>query len=371
MKKVDELRQQLSQLKDEVRSLNGDINKVDEAETKMVQVRALEKQIKLQEELDKEEEREVETKMEKRTNAVETRKEDKVELEYRAIAKHLLGKEMTAEERASINVSNNGAILPEGFVNQLVLLQKGFPALKPYTHVIPVTTNTGKMPISNGSATRKLAKLATDTEMVKEMITTTPIEFAVEDYGKLYPVENSVMEDSAVEVINEIIAPDVAECQVNSENAEIIALVKANAVAGAAGTDYKAITKTLNTKVLPSLLARTVIVTNVDGYDYLDGLVDGNQRPLLTDSLAVEGGKVFKGREVVVLDKADLPEVTAGKKPFYIVNLYALVKFFDRKGYEIAKSSEAGFTYNQTLVRVIGRFDTVKGDNRANFFVEL
>lgn len=372
MKKIDELRQQLAQMKEEVRSLN-ESKKVEEAEAKLEEVRSLQKQIAIQEELDKEEEREVETKMEKREEVekMEQRKVNSTETEYRAIAKHLLGKEMTAEERASINVGNNGAILPEGFVNQLQLLQKGFPSLKKYTHVIPVTTNTGKMPVSNGSSTRKLAKLATDTEMVKEMITTTPVEFAVEDYGKLYPVENSAMEDSAVEIINDLIAPDVAECQVNSENEEILAIVKANAVAGATGTDYKAIVKTLNTKVLPSLKANTVIVTNTQGYDYLDGLVDGNGRPLLTDSLAVEGGKVFKGREVVVLDDADLPEVTVGKKPFYIVNLYALVKFFDRKGYEIAKSAEAGFTYNQTLVRVIGRFDAVKGDNRANFLVEL
>ncbi|MCM3730065.1 phage major capsid protein [Fictibacillus nanhaiensis] len=368
MKKIDELKQELAAKKEEVRSLN-DAKKVEEASAKLEEVRGLQKQIEIQMELDKEEEREMENKMEKRNNEVKVVNSE--EMQYRAIAKHLLGQEMTAEERASINVSNNGAILPEGFVNQLQVLQKGFPALKGYTHVIPVTTNTGKMPVSNGSAVRKLAKLAVDTEMVKEMITTSPVEFAVEDYGKLYPVDNSAMEDSAVEIINGLIAPDVAECQVNSENAEIIKIVKDNAVAGSAGTDYKAIVKTLNTKVLPSLKAGTVIVTNMDGYDYLDGLSDTTGRPLLIDSLAVEGGKVFKGREVVVLDNADLPEVTVGKKPFYIVNLFALVKFFDRKGYEIAKSSEAGFTYNQTLVRVIGRFDTVKGDNRANFFVEL
>lgn len=359
-----------------MRSLN-DANKVDEAETKLTEVRSLKKQIEIQEELDKEEEREIETKIEtrKEEDKVEKRQNTK-DMEFRAIAKYLLqnsdnAPQLTAEERASVNVGNSGAILPEDFVNQLQVEMDGFPSLKKYTHVIPVSKNTGKMPVSKGSTTRKLAKLATDTEMVKEMITTTPIEYAVEDYGKIYPVENSVLEDAGVDFFNGLLAPDVAECSVNSENEEIIKIVKDNAVAGATGTDYKAIVKTLNTKVVPSLKGKTVILTNQDGYDYLDGLVDGNGRPLLTDSLAVEGGKVFKGREVVVLDSADLPEVTAGKKPFYIVNLYALVKFFDRKQYEIATSKEAGFTLNQTFVRVVERFDTAKGDNRANFFVEL
>jgi len=371
MKKIDELNQELTAKKDEVRTLLND-NKVAEAETKMAEVRSLEQKIKLQKELDETEEREVDKKVEE--NNMDKRNENKG-MEFRAIGKYLLQNtdkavEMTPEERASVNVGNSGAILPEAFVNQLQVLIKGFPAIKQYCHVIPVTTNTGKMPVSSGSATRKLAKLATDTELVKEMIATSPIDFAVEDYGKIYPVENSVLEDAGVDFFNGLLAPDVAECSVNSENEEIIKIVKDNAVAFTA-TDYKGIIKCLNTKILPSLKARTIILTNTDGYDYLDNLEDMNKRPLLQDSLAVEGGKTFKGREVVVMDSADLVPVTAGKIPFYIVNPFALVKYFDRKQYEIAVSKEAGFTYNQTFARVVERFDTVKGDNRANFYIEF
>ncbi|MGE7828971.1 phage major capsid protein [Paenibacillus sp. NPDC093718] len=369
MKKVDEMIQELTAMKEQVRSLLNE-NKVDDADVKMAEVRSLEKKIELQKEIDADEAREVEEKMTKANTEV---RNDNKEVEYRAIAKHLAGKELTAEERASMNVGNSGAVMPQGFVATVETLTKGFPSLKQHTHVIGVSTNTGKMPISSGSATRKLAKLATDTEMVKEMVTTNPVEYAVEDFGKIYPVENSVLEDAGVDLFNGLIAPDVAECAVNSQNDEILEIVKANAVAGATGSDYKAIIKTLNTKVVPSLLGRTVIVTNQDGYDYLDGLEDNNGRPLLTDNLAVEGGKLFKGRPVVVLDNADLPNSADAtpKKPFYVVNLYALVKFFDRKQYEIATSKEAGFTYNQTFVRVVERFDVVKGDARACFIVQI
>lgn len=292
------------------------------------------------------------------------------DIEYRAIGKFLLKKELTEEERASINVGNSGAILPQGFVNQVQVLTKGFPALKKYTHVIPVTTNTGKMPISSGSQTKKLAKLAVDTEMVKEMCSTTPVEYAVEDYGKIIPTENSVLEDTGIDFYNSIIAPSFAEDSVNTENEEILSVVTANATAFTA-TDYTGISKCLNTKIAPALLKSTVIVTNQTSYDYLDtNAVDANGRPLLVDSLAVEGGKVFKGREIVVLDDADLVS-PANKVTFYVVNLYALVKFFDRKGYEIATSTEAGFTFNQTFVRVLERFDIVKGDARACYKVEF
>jgi HK97 family phage major capsid protein len=367
MKKIDELMQELSAKKDEVRSLLND-NRVDEAEKKMAEVRSLEKKIELQKQLDEEEERNVETKMEQ---TVINRNTNKEELEYRAISKYLLKKDMTAEERASINVGNSGAIMPEGFVNQVQVLTEGFPSLKQYAHVIPVSTNTGKMPISNGSQTKKLARLSTDTELVKEMISTVPISFAVDDFGKIYPVENQVLEDSSVSVFRDLIAPSYAEDLVNTENEEILKVVQDNAVAGASGSDYKAIIKTLNTKVKPALLGGTVIVTTQTGYDYLDNLTDNNGRPLLTDSLSQAGGKLFKGRPVVVLaDEAITPE-TDGKTPFYITNLFALIKFFDRKDIEVAVSTEAGFTLNQTFLRVISRFDVVKGDNRANFYVEI
>lgn len=366
MKKIDEMMQQVTAMKEEARNLLNE-NKVEDAETKMTEIRALEKKITLQKELDEQEEREAGDKMnnEKRN---EERKIDK-DMEFRAIGKYLLGKDMTTEERASVNVGNSGAILPQGFINQVQVLTSGYPSLKKYCHVIPVTTNTGKMPVSSGSTTKKLAKLATDTELVKEMLTTSPVEYAVEDYGKIIPVENSVLDDTTVDFFNGLIAPDFAECAVNSENEEIINIVKPNAAAFSA-TDYKGITKCLNTKIKPSLLKNTVILTNQSGYDYLDGLTDSQGRPLLSDSLAVEGGKIFKGREVVVMDDTELPAAT-DKKVFYVVNLYALVKFFDRKVYEIATSKEAGFTYNQTMVRVIERFDAVKGDARACFKIEF
>lgn len=365
MRKIDEMLQQLNEMKGEVRSLLND-NKVEEAEAKMQEVRNLEKKIELQKQLDEEEERNIENRKEVKTmkQTVDTN------LEYRAISKYLLGKELTAEERASVNVGNAGAILPAGFVNQVQVLTAGYPSLKKYAHVIPVSTNSGKMPISAGAVTRELADLAVDTELVKEMITLTPVNYAVKDYGKLFPVENSVLEDAGIDFYNGVIAPEFAECAVNTENEKILALIAANATAFT-GTDWKAIAKCLNTKIVPSLLANTIILTNQTGFDYLDNVEDNTGRPLLNASVADASVKMFKGRPVVVMDDTVLTPVTNGLKPFYVVNPYAMVKFFDRKNYEIAVSKEAGFTYNQTFVRVIERFDVQKADTRACYYIEF
>lgn len=364
---VKEIREAIESKKVEVRGFI-DAKDAEKAKVSNEELRGLKESLKIAEELEAEEKRDLENQKnekEERGNNMEINKD----LEYRAIGKMLAKKELTTEERASINIGNSGAILPQGFVNQVIFLQKGFPSLKKYTHVIPVTSLTGKMPVAKGSTTKKLAKLATDTELVKEMITTEAVSYTVEDYGKIFPVENSVLEDTTIDFYNSIVAPSIAEDAMNSENAEIIAIMEANKTA-VTGTDYKAIAKAINATV-PALKAGLVIVTNTDGYDYLDNLVDGQGRPMLSDSLAVEGGKTFKGKEVIVLDTTDLVPATEGKKPFYIVNLFALCKFFDRKGYEIATSTEAGFTLAQTFVRVLERFDVVKGDARACGYVEI
>lgn len=363
MKISDELKQQLNSMKEEVRSLLNE-NKVDEANAKMEEVRKLQDKIKIQEELENSEKDNIN---ERKFDNME-KKDIKVD-EFRAISKYLLKQELTAEERASVNISNAGAIMPQEFVNQVQVLQNNYPSLKKYAHVIPVSSNSGKMPISQGSTTRKLANLAVDTALVQEMVTTIPIEFAVKDYGKIIPVDNSVLADAGVNFYNAVVAPDFAECAVNTENEQIVNIVKANAVTKTS-TDYKGLIKILNS-IVPALRPQTIILTNLDGYDYLDELTDSNGRPLMSDSIANQGAKTFKGAEVVALGNDIVTPVTNDKIPFYIVNLFALAKFFDRQQITIATSTEAGFAYNQTLIRVIERFDVKAADTRACFYTEL
>lgn len=365
---VKDREQRIETLTTELRGLI-DAKDVDGAKAKREEIRQEKEMLELEKEIESDEKRALEIQSKKKPIEPTKRSGSDKDIEYRAVTKTLLGQELTQEERASVNIGNSGAMLPEGFIKEVLVLREGFPALKPYCHVIPVTTNTGKMPISEGVTNRKLAKLATDTEIVKEMITTKPLEYAVEDYGKIVPVENSVLEDAGVDFYSQVLAPEYAECEVGSENEEILKVITENAVTFP-GSDYKAINKCIN-KVVPLLKKGLVIVTNQTGFDYLDGLEDSTGRPLLKDSLAVEGGSTFKGKEIVVLADEDLAPVTAEKIPFYVVNLRSLVKFFNRKGIEIAKSAEAGFTFNQTFVRMIKRFDVVKCDARACFYLEF
>lgn len=288
--------------------------------------------------------------------------------EYRAIAKMLKGQPLTEEERALVTLEDNDAILPEDFVNQLQILRKGFPSLKKYCHVIPVTKKSGKMPFAT-IGNNKLSKLTSGQAIPEGTAKTTDIKYDIEDYGKIIPVENSLTEDEVVGLIQNVINPDFAEASVLTENDEIIAILKANATSVAGATSYEDVEKAI-AGVLPSLKAGIITVTNVKGYVHLKTKKDkeGRALNLVTN---INGQDYYEGKPLVTLDDADIPVSAEGKLVYYVVNLRALIKFFERKGYTIATSKEVLFSYNQTAIRVLERFDTVKGDARAAFKVEF
>lgn len=288
--------------------------------------------------------------------------------EYRAIAKMLKGTPLTTEERSLVTIGENGAILPEEFVNQLQILRKGFPALKPYCHVISVSSNHGKMPMAT-LGNNKLSKLVSGQAIPEGEASTEKIDFSVDDYGKIIPVENSLTDDEVVGLIQNVINPEFAEASVLTENDEIIAVIKNNATAITGADTYEDIETAMN-GTLPTLKAGLITVTNVSGYCHLKGLKDGNGKSL--DLITMVGNvEHFNGKPIVVMDDADLAPSVDGKLIFYVVNPWSLVKFFDRKTYEIATSKEVLFNYNQTAIRVLERFDVVKGDARACSKIEF
>ena len=341
----------------ELRSINSQIENIN---TELKELQGL---------INEAEEREKELKeREKQILESQTRKVPQSIGEYRAIAKMLKGQSLTEEERALVTLEDNNALLPEDFINQLQILRKGFPSLKKYCHVIPVNKKSGKMPFAI-IGNNKLSKLTSGNAIPEGTTTTTEIKYDIEDYGKIIPVENSLTEDEVVGLIQNVINPDFAEASVLTENDEILAILKANSTEIVGATSYEDVEKTI-AGVLPSLKAGIITITNVKGYVHLKTKKDKEGRPLnlVTN---INGQDYYEGKPLVTLDDADLPASAEGKLVYYVVNLRALAKFFERKGYAIATSKEVLFSYNQTAIRVLERFDTVKGDARAAFKIEF
>ncbi|MDK0729151.1 phage major capsid protein [Clostridium perfringens] len=354
--KKKDLEEKRSGIVEEVRSLAKE-GKEDEARSKAIEREKIEARMEIiEEEIESvmeaiEEERSNSNFLGGRALGGEGSKEEKRSLQLSAMSKVVRGISLSEEERDVMSATNNGAVIPQEFVNEFEKLKEGYPSLKSYCHVIPVVRNEGKLPVRSGGSVTKLANLAEDTELVKAMMKTKPMAYDINDYGLLAPIDNSLLEDSQINFL-EFVNEEFAEYAVNTENGEII--TQANAILATEEVkDYTEIVKKINSLV-PNARSRAVIVTNSIGRGYLDGLMDKQGRPLLKE-LSDGGSLIFKGRDVVELDSTTFN--TGEEIKFIIADLKTLIKFMDRKQYLIDQSKEAGYTKNQTIARIIERFD--------------
>lgn len=356
---IEELRQKIEELKVEARALNEE-NKLDEAEAKINEMRDLSKKLDNQIALEEEEKRDLQSQKQNKERK-EAREMNNKELEYRALVKAMLGEKLNEEEQRQITDgnfnSNTSSIIPSEFINKVQVIRDGYKALKNYCDVIPVTSDNGKMPVTSLDA--ELADLEEDTDMVETMLAVPEVDFKVGDKGLLKKVGNNILKDSPVNFIDGVLAQEFAVASVNKENKEICKVVNTNAKTVTVKAEEKVedvLAKTIS-KEIPSVRNGLVIITNPEGYSYLDNLRDASGRKSDDVSYGADGTLFFKHKEVIEMADKTLPTLTSLKTMvFYVVNLKT-VPFFDRQQIEIAKSTEAGFTANKTLVRAIERFD--------------
>lgn len=296
----------------------------------------------------------------------EQRNQTTREDELRALGKHVLGMGLNDEERGLVTVASNGALLPQGYVNDLMVLREGYPSLKQYCHVIPVTTKTGKMPVAKFGG-NKLAKLSSDQPIDQGAVNTSSVMYDVEDFGKFVPIEKSLTDDEVVGLIESILMPDFAEGSIEAENEEILNLISAKAVA-VTGENYTDVENAIDT-LLPACRVGAITITNTAGFAHLKNKKDsiGRRLDLIT---YVNGVAMFNNKPIIELSDEALP-AGEGKFIYYVVNLKEAIKFFERKGIVITKSTEFLFNKNQDCLRAIERFDAQEGSMRSCKKIEI
>ncbi|WP_270940887.1 phage major capsid protein [Romboutsia lituseburensis] len=285
-----------------------------------------------------------------------------------AFNKAVLGKPLTEAQAGLVEKvgDDGGYLVPVEQKTQIEELKRELIPLKELCNVIPVGTLSGSMPLEVDS-NDELTAFDEVTEINQSSIKFGQVKFELSDYGDIIPVSNTLLQDEKANLTT-YVGKRFAKKAVRTENKKILTeLAKAGKVNG---NDYLALNKALNIELDPAISASATIITNQDGYDYLDGLVDGNGRPLLTDSLTHAGAKEYKGKRIVVLSNQHLVS-EEGKWTFFVGDIAEYIAFFDRQAYEMAVSQEAGFTKNATFMRVIERFDVKKVDSNAVVCVEI
>lgn len=198
------------------------------------------------------------------------------------------------------------------------------------------------------------------------------ISYSIQDRAGFMPVSNDLIHDSDANIVG-IVTEWLGRANIATANEKVLGIIKAEkdfvALDGIAG-----IKEAVNVTLGQAYKAGAKIITNDDGLNYLDTLVDLNGRPLLnpdpTDSakLALRCGTVVVPVKVVPND-AMASEDT--KIPFIIGDLKAGIRKFDRQSMSLKASDVAvlgdfnAFAMNMTLIRAICRDDYKSVDANA------
>lgn len=362
-KRMRELLEQINSKKQEARSLLKE-GKKEEAKKLTDEIRSLQEEFEIEATLLEEE----------RVN-IETNETTNEEVDhFRTFFKALRGEDLTEEERALVvgGSNNENLIIPEDVNTRINELRRSYKSARSLIGYYPTTTLTGSFVYEDASTITELTNF-TDGDDVPDSNEPkfVPVQYAVSEYGAILPVSNVLLQNETGGLI-EYLGRWFNKKAVKTENKKIFEVLKQGKTAKALA-DWKALKKSLNVDLDPELAIDIVIVTNQDGFNYLDEALDETGRPILQPNPTNPTQKLFMGYPVEVFSNALLPTTgtTNKKAPVFYGALKEGAVFVERQGLEFATSEHAGFTKNQTLIRVIELFDVIQADKDAYMYGEM
>ncbi len=361
-------------------------NKVAEAENVMTEVKALQKKITMQQELEAIEDIEIQN-----SKPINKGEQD-LEAEYRQVfLKGLRLQRIDANDRSIANqyraaVMHEGGIaagqddgtsdliVPQDIQTNIHNIMRTLNDLSKYIHVETVNTLSGSRVLERDEAITPFQPVAEYGALdVMDNPQFTPVVYELVKRAGYLPLTNELLKDTDQNILA-YVANWIARKHVITKNSLIIAILNAMDKEGLA--DLKAIKKTLNIDLDPALIKTGgIILTNQDGYNWLDEQVDGQGRFLLQDDITQPGRKLFRGLPVAVAANRYLPsDSTSGTKaPFIMGNLKQSMVLFTRGQYELSSTREGGDAWRRdtTELRAITRDDCVVWDSGAAVFGQL
>lgn len=310
---------------------------------------------------------------------------DKAVLRNRAFNKLVLqsGALTEAEREAYFNISGSpgqpaqvesipgkgGYLVPEEFIGKLQVFEEDLVKLKDHVTVVQTEYIAGKWPTL---PPQKLEFVPFEemTDLAESDVTFMQATYMVEDKGLIIPISKQLYDDADVSIVD-VIGDQLGIAAVKAENKTILKPLN-DLVGDSDTTTIITSYKTINTAMIKDLNgifnSRAEIFTNQSGFAWLSNLEDGNNRPLLQPDVAVADSYRYKGKPVIMVPDDTLPNLTSGGNeyaPFFIGDMKSYLTFFERKGLELALSTEVYFKQYGLALRAVIRHGIKMMDSRA------
>lgn len=270
--------------------------------------------------------------------------------------------------------AKGGYLVPQEQMTQLQEFRKEFTALKDYVNVVNTNYTSGRW-ATYTQQDLEFQNFAEMTDIAESDTTFGEATYAIEDWGLILPISNQLIADANIDIIS-FMGRQLAEGAVLTENKEILKPLE-TLITGDTATSIAEATTITSYKSLNTALWKTLdgvyynsakIFTNQDGFLWLANLDDAQNRPLFVPDVTNPNKYFYRGKEIVVVSNKTLKNKTIGSKayaPFFVGDMKSYLTFFERQGMELATSSELFFKKYGYALRAVIRFGCVVTDKNA------
>ncbi|EHN17134.1 phage protein [Clostridium sporogenes PA 3679] len=372
MKLSDELKQELQGLQNEAKSL---INKegvtAEDINNKSKEIETLKAKITMQENIEEEERKEMEDKINNGgATPLEGQKQENKKEDYKKIFFNGLRNKTKPDFQNSMSEGSNtdgGYTVPQDIQTTINELRESKDALQNYITIEIVNTLSGSRVFKTRAQQTGFAEVDENgaiTEKATPQFTQLP--YSVKKYAGFMKATNELLKDSD-QAITSTLSTWVGDESRVTRNKLILAELNKKAKTALAGIDD--IKTVINVTLDPVFRNTSSIITNQSGFDYLDKLKDSDNNYLLQPSVYSPTGIILNGLDIIIVSNKDLPnDTTSGTKaPVIIGDLKEAIIMFQREGTSIMASDVAGDAYltDVTLFRAIERLQVVTKDSEA------
>ncbi|MCM1315747.1 MAG: phage major capsid protein [Prevotella sp.] len=372
MTKLEEMKSQLTMLIKKMQS-HLDSNELDKAETVKNEINELRNKIEKQIFIDN-----LEMPEKSAVPAQPSDSTDRKNVNFiRACIKKFAGRKITESENALLlptytgttpdGEHNEGYILPQDIQTKIHKRIREYKSLRTVCGHLTTTALTGSFPVENLDSLTGLTDFtdgmdATESDDIKF----SKLSFSLKEKGALIQLSNTLLALTDNDLMSYIVDIFAKKAIITENTMAIEALNKGKTIKTLTG--WQSLKSSINKDLDPASLYNTVIVTNQDGFDFLDLALDTNGRPILQPDPTNPTAKRFAGYPIHVFSNAMFPTKN-GKAPIYYGNIEEGVKFVELNLMSFATSSEAGFTRNTTYARLIEFLDVVQNDSSDKCYI--
>lgn len=287
-------------------------------------------------------------------------------------------KSMAVRNAANMNEGAGeagGFIVPTDEQTKINELKRALNPLSALVRVENVNTMSGTRVLEKASDMTPFASVA-ELAAIGEIDGPkfTQVKYAIKKFAGILPISEELLADSDQNLLA-YVNGWLAKKSVATENAQILAVLKT--LTKAPLTNLDGIKDILNATLDPTISLMSSVLTNQDGFNFLDKQKDTDGRYLLQPNPLDSTQKLLFGKPVTVVSNKVLPTDTsvasAKKAPVIIGSFTDAVVLFDRQATTLTGTSVGGDAWKRDSydVKAVMRIDVQKFDDKAVVFGEL